>query len=102
MSHDAHEAHPGYSPQQILKDGCAECRQRSASPWLAISHMDRETFGRAWGRAIAFERGQIDDVSHAEVPVLRVLWALALKFEERGFLLGPVPGPFDEFAELPL
>lgn len=95
MSHGPHESQPGYSPAQLLKDGCGECAARSASPWLAIQHMDTRTFERAWQRAVAFERGQLNDVCETEIPVLRIMWAVALQFERKGFSLTHAPGPWD-------
>lgn len=89
--HSAHEAHPGYSPRQVLKDQCAECLERSGDIPLAIGHMDRETFGRAWKRAVSRNRDGLPDISDAEAPLLDVLWALAAQFERRGFPLGECP-----------
>ncbi len=91
MSHGHHEAHPGFSPAQILKDGCNECGQRSKNVWLAITHLDPVTFANAWARAAAYERGQLPDVSVAEVPLLRALWATQVQLERRGFAVGAVP-----------
>lgn len=91
MSHDAHEAVPGYSPAQVLADGCGECRYRSEHPDVAVAHMDPQSFATAWKRAAAWQRDGLGDVSAAEVPVLRVLWALAVQFERLGFPIGDVP-----------
>ena len=104
MSHDYHEGQPNYSPAQLLKDGCEECSQRSSRPWVAINNLDPATFARAWVRAADFERGQLDDVSLAEVPLLRILWAIQIQLEQRGIPIGTVPGsPFgaldDEIAQ---
>jgi len=76
MTHDAHEAYPRYSPEQVLKDGCGECAQRSAQPALAISKMDPQTFVRAWARSVKFANDELPDVAAAEVPVLDILWAV--------------------------
>lgn len=91
MSHSYHEGHPGYSPAQVLKDGCHECSQRSERPDAAISYLDPQSFAAAWKRAAQWERGQVADVSEAEVPVLRVLWAVACAMERLGFPIGEVP-----------
>ena len=104
MSHDYHEGQPGYSPAQVLKDGCEECSQRSQHPWVALSRLDPATFARAWVRAADFERGRLDDVCVTEVPLLRTLWAIQVQLETRGIPIGTVPGsPFgaldDEIAQ---
>lgn len=91
MSHDHHEGHPGFSPQQILKDGCGECGERSKNVWLAINYLDQVAFAKAWARAAAYERGELADVSAAEVPLLRALWAIQVQLEGRGFAIGAVP-----------
>ena len=91
MSHGPHESHPGFSPHQVLKDGCAECSSRSESVWLAISYLDPVAFAKAWARAAAYERGTLADVSAAEVPLLRALWAVQVHLEQRGFAIGAVP-----------
>ena len=51
MSHDYPEGAPNYSPDQVLKDGCQECTERSEHPWLGISHLDYTAFPAAWARA---------------------------------------------------
>lgn len=89
--HDAHEGHPGYSPRQVLKDCCAECLARSEDIPLAISHLDREEFDRAWRRAADWKRTGLPDISEAEAPLLDVLWVLAIQFENRGFPIGECP-----------
>ena len=91
MSHSHHEGHPGFSPAQTLHDGCAECTFRSENVWVAISHLDPVAFAKAWARAAAYERGELADVSRAEVPLLRALWAVQVQLEPRGFAIGAVP-----------
>jgi hypothetical protein len=76
VSHDYHEGQPGYSPEQILKDGCAECAARSASADRGINSLDPVTFARAWDRAIRWHRDGLPGVSDAEVPLLAVLAAV--------------------------
>jgi len=91
MSHAYHEGQPGYSETQILHDGCGECKQRSNAVWMAINYMDYITFAAAWKRAVEYERGGLDDVSAAELPVLRALWAVAVQLERRGIPIGVLP-----------
>lgn len=82
LTHDYHEGQPGYHPDQILKDGCQECKQRADNPALAISHLDVKSFVLAWQRAIDFEYGRLDNVSVTEVPFLRLLWGINAKFRD--------------------
>ena len=91
MSHDYHEAHPSYSPAQVLHDGCGECDMRSRMPNVAIGHLDPVRFAAAWHRAADFGRGQVDDASDAEVPVLHLLWAVQVQLERRGIPIGVLP-----------
>lgn len=91
MSHDAHESYPTYGAAQVLYDGCAECDWRSEHPDVAISHLDVQSFAAAWERAAAWQRGGLPDISHAEVPVLRVLWAVQCQLERLGSPIGEVP-----------
>lgn len=95
MSHDFHDGQPGYSPAQILHDGCQECRDRGRYPWQAILRLDPLRFAYAWHRAAQFERGELADVCATEVPVLRVLWAVQIRLEERGFPIGVLPDARD-------
>lgn len=78
--HDYHPGLPGYSPDQILHDGCPECERRGADVELALAYMDDPTFARAWQRAIDWER-PMRDVSSAEAPLLRVLLAVRRRRE---------------------
>lgn len=89
MSHDAHEALPGYHPEQLLVDGCGECESRSTG--AAIAHMDPERFGRAWKRAVAWNREGAPAVSQAECGVLSALWSVAVQLEMRGVPIGVLP-----------
>ena len=82
MTHDYHEGQPNFSAHQILKDGCAECKQRSENVELAISHMDKFTFIRAWGRAELWARAGLPDGSHAEMPVIRTLRAIQVRLTD--------------------
>lgn len=89
--HDYHEGQPGYSPAQILKDGCGECAERGANVHLAIASLDPHNFARAWRRAADWNRSGMADISEAEAPLLSALWALQLQLERRGFPIGECP-----------
>lgn len=90
MSHDYHDALPGYDPRQILHDGCAECEQRGANVGDAICRLDTERFARAWRRAYddyatAGEGYEATGpISEAERPLLFALWAVQIQLERRG------------------
>jgi hypothetical protein len=93
--HGPHESLPGYHPDQLLVDGCDECEERGRHPNVAIAHLDEDRFERAWIRAAALERdllGDEDHVSHAEIGLLRVLWAVQCRLEPRGVPIGQCPG----------
>jgi hypothetical protein len=93
MSHDYHEGHANYNKFQLYYDRCAECRWRAEHPVRALEHL--KDFRAAWTRAILFEKGRLEPdaaVSTVEVPVLRMLWALAVQFERVGFPIGMFPG----------
>jgi hypothetical protein len=98
MSHAYHEAEPGFDERQILYDGCPECMHRSADPTMFLAHADNATFARAWKRAFdwkASRGGGYDvtgDLSHAEVPILNILWGIQVAFERAGVPLnGEIP-----------
>ncbi len=94
-AHDYHEGLPGYSPGQILHDGCGECEARAKEDDHGISHLDRGNFLRAWVRAAAWNAAPgAGAVSAAEVPLLRTLWSIQLKLEPRGIPIGEVPSGF--------
>lgn len=86
-SHDYHEALDGYHPAQILHDGCGECEERGADPVLALNHLDAERFRRAWLRAADWNASippsghEAEHICAAEAPLLRLLWAMQLHFE---------------------
>lgn len=77
--HDYHDALPDYSPDQILHDGCSECEARGATPHRAISSLDRNNFHRAWERALQWNYQGLSDLSYAEIPLLKTLWAVHLQ-----------------------
>jgi len=82
MTHDYHEGQTNYHPDQILKDGCQECKGRADNPGVALAHMDAKSFVLAWKRAIDFENGRLSNVSETEVPFLRLLWCISVKFRD--------------------
>ena len=75
-SHDYHKGLPGYSPNQILHDGCKECEERSRRFDLGILSLDTQNFYRAWGRAQALNRDGLIDLSDAETPMLKAMAAI--------------------------
>ena len=91
MTHSYHEGQPGYSPAQILHDGCLECAGRGERVWLGIASLDRQSFARAWERAAAWHREGVYDVSDAESGLLRVLWAVQVQLERLGVPIGELP-----------
>jgi hypothetical protein len=76
MSHDYHDALPGFSENQIWHDGCGECEDRSEHISTGINSLDPANFARAWERATKWNKSGLSDVSEAEVPLLNVLWSL--------------------------
>jgi len=91
--HDYHEGLPGYSPNQILHDGCAECEARAKSITHGMRYLDNQRFARAWERAAEWnvQDGDVRDISHAEMPLLRILWAVQVQLQRRGVHLGECP-----------
>lgn len=91
--HAWHEQLPGYSPEQILHDGCGECETRAARGDHGISSLDTINFARAWQRAARWNGVGPDAhaVAAAEVPMLSALWAVQLQLERRGVRIGEVP-----------
>lgn len=92
MSHDYHDGLPGFHPDQLLKDGCAECERRAKDISLVIGHLDSQRLRHAWTRAALHGRSQLDNVSVAEAETLRALWALQVAFEPDGIPIGIWPG----------
>jgi hypothetical protein len=98
MSHTYHEGLRGYDERQILHDGCPECEYRAENAERAIANMDNGTFARAWKRAFDWQASRgggyeaTGDLSHAELLVLRTLWAIQVQLERAGRPLdGRVP-----------
>lgn len=92
MIHAYHEGLPGYSADQLLHDGCPECEYRAADSDHGIGRLDRENFARAWVRAT--QTGQLRSVSQAELPMLRVLWAVQVQLQRTGVPIGYLPGRY--------
>jgi len=94
MAHDYHEGLPGYDPQQILHDGCGECEQRAYSDAAhGITQLDRLHFAQAWVRAAEWnQRSSVGlSLSHAELPMLRTLWAIQVQLAGWGQPIGTLP-----------
>jgi hypothetical protein len=82
--HDYHEGRKGYSPEQVLHDGCGECEARSKEFDGGFAHLDRFNAVRAWERAARWNRDGLADLAHAEIPMFRILWSVQLKLEQVG------------------
>jgi hypothetical protein len=95
MTHDYHEGLPGFSPAQILHDGCGECERRSTLTGGGVAYLDMRNFARAWVRAARWEgfwEGfRITDVARAEIPLLNTLWAVQCQLENFGVPAGTLP-----------
>jgi len=93
MGHDYHEGQPNYNKYQLFHDGCYECKTRVESPVRAIEHI--KDMQLAWHRAVSFEKDWLTSdelpISEAEAPVLRMIWALIVRFERDGIPLGIYP-----------
>jgi hypothetical protein len=91
MSHNHHQSLPGYSPNQILIDGCAECEHRSARPDHGLNNLNPQNFERAWYRAARSGKEGLPDASMADRPLLNLLWAVQVQLERRGVPIGYIP-----------
>jgi hypothetical protein len=86
-AHTAHTALDGYDERQIFFDGCKECEWRGDDPSRALDHMDSKTFRRALRRAIEWQTDTHSynlNLSQAEIPVLEILWKVALQMSRSG------------------
>ena len=91
--HGYHEGLPGYSPAQILHDGCGECEARGQRPAVAMAHLDHGTFRRAWQRAAQSVTAGLPDEAAAETRLLDCLGAVQVKLLAIcGLPLGELPG----------
>jgi hypothetical protein len=78
--HAYHEQLPGYHPDQIWHDGCAECEARGSVVYRGIGQLDHRNWARAWQRAIDWNSKPDDlHISHAEMALLETLWAVYIK-----------------------
>jgi hypothetical protein len=91
VSHNPHHAHPGYSPDQVLYDGCGECDRRAASMDHGLSTLDMNAFERAWERAADWQRKGLRDTADNEVPLFRMLVSVMTQLERRGIPWGYLP-----------
>lgn len=81
MSHDYHEALPGYDPDQLLVDGCAECEMRAGFADHGIGNLDPARFRHACIRARMWQRDGLANISDAELPMLTVLAAVEAQLD---------------------
>ncbi len=91
MSHSPHHTLPGYSPNQILIDGCYECEARSAQRGHGLDNLDGHAFEHAWYRAAAHGKRGLADASVAEIALLNALWSVQVQLERRGVPIGHLP-----------
>lgn len=90
--HDYHEQLPGYSPGQILHDGCGECEERGKRADHGLSSLDVWSFERAWNRAAAWELVGVADLSECERGLLLTLASVQRQLQQRGIPFGVPPG----------
>lgn len=87
MTHDYHDALPGYHADQIWHDGCGECEWRSQNLSRGIGTLDLNNYARAKARAIKWNSWSISaetlHISKAEAPLLNMLWAIHLQEEKQ-------------------
>ena len=63
---------------------------------LGIASLDQQQFAAAWKRAVQRERGQADDISLCETPMLEALWAVQVQFSKLGLpITGRCPDVWD-------
>jgi len=93
MSHGYHEGLPGYTPQQILHAGCAECEARAREHSHGLAHLDQHRFAYAWQRAAQWRSGtgNLPDLDQAEIPLLEMLWSVQIQLERFGIPIGMLP-----------
>lgn len=85
--HEYHDILPGFDPDQIWFDGCAECEERGATVYRGISALDHNNFARAWARAIQWNTEGLSNISYAERALLETLWAVHLQQEAQNYIL---------------
>lgn len=86
MAHDYHEGMSGYTPDQLLVDGCQECEERSKSFDHGIMHLDRTSFLRAVGRSQQLATTGLPGMSHAEMPMLQVIGSVVTQLRIVGLI----------------
>ena len=91
MTHDYHDGLDGYSPEQILHDGCAECEARSKETAGGLAYLDKTNFVRAWKRAAEWNQHGLLDLAESEITLLQTLWIIQIKLESFGVPIGQVP-----------
>lgn len=89
--HSYHEGLTGFSPAQILHDGCPECEHRATQTAGGLAYLDKTNVARAWARAAVWNGGGLADVSMAEMPLLNTLWAVQVQLENFGIRIGAMP-----------
>ena len=91
--HDYHPGLPGYTENQLLHKGCAECEARAGSLDRGIANLTTARFAKAWHRAAQWKGGdgELPDVDEAEKPMLGALWAVQCQLEQLGIPLGALP-----------
>lgn len=93
--HAYHQGLPGYRDDQILHDGCEECEYRGGRPDCGIGYLDSGNFARAWARAAQLGRSGLPGASQAEIPLLKVLWAVQVQLQGNGVPIGYLPGRYE-------
>lgn len=99
MTHAHHEALPGYSPNAILHEGCAECESRANLNGLL--HLDWRNARRAVERAVEWQHEGLRDTNVAEIGLLQAVWTM-LVFLETNTDLTPIRGelPWTDFEAI--
>lgn len=88
MIHNYHEGLPGFHPDQIWVDGCAECEDRGSRPQHGVEYLDVNNLNRAMHRAIEWNARAHGDmhISSAEADLLNSLYSMAVVMERLGVI----------------
>jgi len=89
--HDYHDGLPGFSNNQILHDGCAECEARSKGTAGGLAYLDKTNVARAWARAAEWNREGLTDMARCESALLSALWIVQVQLEHYDFPIGTIP-----------
>jgi hypothetical protein len=89
--HADHARLPGYDSAHILQDDCPLCVSYAVHEDRGISLLSETEFLRAWTVAHLFGAGTVTNVSVAETPLLRVLYAVQQRLARYGIAPGDVP-----------